>query len=215
MAERLLDATTGVHQAAALVGNGHRRSLASGKMRFELIGEMMDIDHRRFDIGSCQRVQAVIDQRLAAHFHQWFRCLVGNRLHPHAEPGGEHHALPDGRSTCLIAIVEFCFMLRHVGFSTLVLSPQFRGLDVVSLVYGCTFHHFLCHGRDNRFSLMRSRFCRTSPQTIAGNLQGPGGQNCEPSSPASGVDGEDSRACRRVRPGERKCQGSWSSVGPP
>ncbi len=54
-------------------------------------GEIVDVDHRLFDAGRLQMVEAMIDQGGAADRDQGLRPCRGQRAHTLAEAGGHHH----------------------------------------------------------------------------------------------------------------------------
>ena len=60
-------------------------------MPLDLLGQMMDVDHRALDAGLGEPVEHVVDQRLAGDRHQRLRHAIGERAHAQAEAGGEHH----------------------------------------------------------------------------------------------------------------------------
>ena len=64
---------------------------AAGEVALDLVGEMMDVDHRALDALLGEPVEHVVDQRLAADRDQRLGQLAVERPHARAEPGGEHH----------------------------------------------------------------------------------------------------------------------------
>jgi len=60
-------------------------------MRFDLIGEMMDIDDGRLDARCGAVVQRVIDQAPAGDLNQWLGRLQRQRPHARAQPRRKHH----------------------------------------------------------------------------------------------------------------------------
>ena len=63
--QRLDHAAAGVEQEAALVGDHDARLFALGEVPFDLVGEVMHVDHRGFDAGGGELVEHMVDQRLA------------------------------------------------------------------------------------------------------------------------------------------------------
>ena len=69
-------------------------AFAARDVGFELIGEVMHVDHRRLDAGRRQPVEHVIEQRPARERHQRLRHAQGQRPHALALAGGQHHRRP-------------------------------------------------------------------------------------------------------------------------
>ena len=61
------------------------------EVRFQPVGEGVDIDHRALDPGLGQPVEHVVDQGLAGDLDQGLGPVVGQRPHAGAEAGGQHH----------------------------------------------------------------------------------------------------------------------------
>ena len=80
--QRLGDAAAGAEQFAALVGDHDVWPLPRREMTLQNIGEMVHVDDGAFHAGIGQTVERIIDQRLAADFHQrlWDVAVIG----PHA-----------------------------------------------------------------------------------------------------------------------------------
>ena len=92
--QRMDDAAARIEQLRPFVGNDDSRRDPSCQMRLDLVGEIMDIDDRRLNVGACQGVQRVIDQCLAANPHQRLGYALGDRPHPLAKAGGKQHRMP-------------------------------------------------------------------------------------------------------------------------
>ena len=74
-------------------------------MGFQRVGKIVNVDD---DIPNSRRAQAVedvIEQRLAAHLHQWLRPRCGERAHALAEAGGHDHR-------------GMRYLYRHLGAQT-------------------------------------------------------------------------------------------------
>ena len=85
--ERLDDAAAGIEQSSPLIGDddlGRRLAPCPG---FDLFGQMVDIDNGAFAMRRAQAVEAIVDDCLAVHLDERLRQAVGERAHPHAEPG--------------------------------------------------------------------------------------------------------------------------------
>ena len=89
--DRLLQAAAGLQRFGALVGDQDARGLARRQMRFELVGEGMNIDHGGLDPRIDQTVKRVVDQGAAGNHDQGLGPVVGQGPHAHAEAGGQHH----------------------------------------------------------------------------------------------------------------------------
>jgi hypothetical protein len=85
-----------IHQALTLVGNDDLKSFDGRQMSLHLVGMMVDIDHHGRHAGFLQRIERIIDHRLAADLHQGFGRRLGYGSHPRAETGREYHGLGDG-----------------------------------------------------------------------------------------------------------------------
>ena len=92
----------GIQQRCPLVGNDDPGPASVLQMRFHLIGEMVDVDRRRLDPGAFDRIERIVDHRLAGDAHQRFRYGIGNGAQAGAEPRGEHHGILDRHRQHLI-----------------------------------------------------------------------------------------------------------------
>jgi hypothetical protein len=90
-------AAAGLQQHVAFVGNDDVRLASTLQMGLQPVGEGVDVDHRPGDALLQKAVQHVIDQHAAANLHQRLGPVVGQRSHPRAETGGQHHGR-DGRA---------------------------------------------------------------------------------------------------------------------
>ena len=89
---RLDQPSAGFEQQCALVGDGDGEFIGLGReMGFELIGEIVDVDHQLADARGAEPVEDVVDQWLAVELHQRLGMMVGQRAHPLAEAGGHDH----------------------------------------------------------------------------------------------------------------------------
>ena len=73
-------------------------------MGFERVGKIVDIDYRAPHAGFGQPVKRMVDERLACHPHQRLGLACGERAHPLAEPGGEHHCGVGGKRDAVHAV---------------------------------------------------------------------------------------------------------------
>ena len=90
--QRLGDAAAGFEQLLAFVREVDPGRRFSGlHRRFDLVGEIMGVDHRVFDAGSSDAIQGAIEQALAGHLDQRFGAGGRERPHALAQPGGHHH----------------------------------------------------------------------------------------------------------------------------
>src|SRR3546814_3224763 len=64
-------------------------------MRFERVGEIMDVDDDMADARRLDPVEAVVDQRLARDAYQRLGPRRGQRPHPLAQPRRHHHRALD------------------------------------------------------------------------------------------------------------------------
>src|SRR5262245_3427390 len=96
--QRLLNAAPSVEQDSALIGDENLRRLALPvqDVSFELIGEIVDVDHRRLDAGLHEPVEHMIDQWPAGKRYERLWHTQGQRAHALAESGSKHH-----RGLCL------------------------------------------------------------------------------------------------------------------
>lgn len=88
--------TAGVHQASGLVGYHDLQSLTSLEISSHLIRMMMNIDCDPVDPCGDQKVEHIVEHRLATNLHQRLRGVVGNRAHAGSKPRCEHHGLFNG-----------------------------------------------------------------------------------------------------------------------
>ncbi len=80
------------HEQRPLVGNDDLQAmLAAGEVRFDRIGEIMDVDHRLPHAGGAQMLEHMVEQRLAGDLDQRLGPGRGQRPHPLAQPGGHDH----------------------------------------------------------------------------------------------------------------------------
>ena len=86
-----LDPAALVEKLAALVRNDDPRTLAIGEMRFDPVGEPVDVDDRRLDAVLGQPIETMVDQRPSADLDQRLRQRLGDRAHALAETRSEHH----------------------------------------------------------------------------------------------------------------------------
>ena len=63
----------------------------SGEMRFDGIGEIMDVDDRLLDPGIAEPIEDVIEQGAARNLYERLGRGRRQRPHPLAEPGGHYH----------------------------------------------------------------------------------------------------------------------------
>ena len=89
--QRLSDSAARPEQQSALVGDRNPRPHSLSQVADELFGEVMHVDDGFFDARLREPVEHMVYERLAGHFHQRLRHRVGQRTHPRAEPGGQHH----------------------------------------------------------------------------------------------------------------------------
>ena len=122
LGQRLDHAAAGVEQLGALVGDHDLRPRARGEMPFDLVGEVMHVDHGALDAGLGQPVEHVVDQRLAGDLHQRLRHRVGDRPHALAEAGGEHH----GAAGSMLALSP-SLLAQPSSFGTLTLYQALSG----------------------------------------------------------------------------------------
>ena len=88
-------AAAGLQQQRALVGNGDvEPEIAVRHMRLDRFGQIMDVDHRPLDARVLQFLEHMVDQRLAGDLDQRLGPARGQRPHPFAQPGGQHHRRP-------------------------------------------------------------------------------------------------------------------------
>jgi hypothetical protein len=97
--QRVDKATTGFEQLAALVRNGDLEPVVAPlHMRFERIGEIMDIDHRALHASGGKMPEDMVEQGRPRDLDQRFGPRRGQRTHPLAEAGRHHHrGAGDGR----------------------------------------------------------------------------------------------------------------------
>jgi hypothetical protein len=88
--KRLGGSAAGTEELFALIGDDHFRPFARSKMRFELIGEMMEIDDRRTHVSRRQAIEHMVDQGPAHDLDQRLRPAIGERPHARAEARREH-----------------------------------------------------------------------------------------------------------------------------
>jgi hypothetical protein len=74
-------------------------------MPFDLVGEVMHIDHRAFDAGVRQPVKHMVEQGFARDPHQRLRHCVGERAHAVAEAGGQNHGIARRRRIHIFLII--------------------------------------------------------------------------------------------------------------
>ena len=60
-------------------------------MRLDLLGQVMHVDHDALHARPRERIEQPVDQRLTTHLEQRLRRVVGQRTHPRAEAGRQHH----------------------------------------------------------------------------------------------------------------------------
>ena len=90
--QRLDQPAAGIAQQFALIRNGHLEIAGmGGKVGFNLIGQVVDIDHDSPDPGFTQLIEHVIDQRRSRHFDQRLGAVGGQRHHPRALARGHDH----------------------------------------------------------------------------------------------------------------------------
>ena len=89
--QRPNDAAAGIKQPVALVGDDDLGPRSAGQMSDHLVGQIVHIDHRSGHPRPFQAVQAPIEQGLAGDRDQRLGPVVGQRPHPLAEPGRQHH----------------------------------------------------------------------------------------------------------------------------
>jgi hypothetical protein len=91
--QRLGHAAARVEQHAALVGDEDARALAVAvlDMRFELVGEVVHVDHRGLDARRRQPVEHMIDQRTPGERDERLRRGQRERAHALALARGENH----------------------------------------------------------------------------------------------------------------------------
>ena len=73
------------------VGNHDLWLTTGGEVPFQLIGEVMNVDHRLLDAGGRDAIEHVVDERPPADAHERLRDRVGDRPHALPDAGGEHH----------------------------------------------------------------------------------------------------------------------------
>ncbi len=103
--QRLPDAAAGLEQLG-LFGNRDARGVSGAETAFaemgdDLLGSVMRIDDDRIDAGGDQTIDCMIEKGAAANAHEGLRHAVGDRPHPFAEAGGQHHSR-DGRAHALL-----------------------------------------------------------------------------------------------------------------
>ena len=82
----------GLHQQVALVGDHHLKPVrAARQMRFERVGEIMDVDDDLLDARHAQLLEHMVEQRLAVDLDQRLGLGRGQRTHALAQPGGHDH----------------------------------------------------------------------------------------------------------------------------
>ena len=64
-------------------------------MSFYLFGKITDIDRNPPQIDLCQLIEIIINQRLAAYFHQRLGTVIGQIFHPHPAPCCQQKSLID------------------------------------------------------------------------------------------------------------------------
>ena len=69
------------------------RPLPARQMTLDLVGQVMDIDHRALDADGREPVEHVVDQRLVADLDQRLRDRAVERPHPRAKAGRKHHGV--------------------------------------------------------------------------------------------------------------------------
>ncbi len=82
--QRLSHAAAGAEQQAAFVRDGDPRHFARCDVTFDLLGEVMDIDHCALDAGLRQSVERVVDERPACDLDQRLWPALGERAHARA-----------------------------------------------------------------------------------------------------------------------------------
>ena len=68
-----------------------RGARRAGKMAFDLVGEIVDVDDGGLDPGRGQPVEHVVEQRLAADGDERLRHALGERAHADAVAGRQDH----------------------------------------------------------------------------------------------------------------------------
>ena len=89
--QRLDHAAAGIEQHAALVGDDDLRLAAPRQVTFDLVGEVVDVDHNRVDAPGRQPVKHMIKERLPTDLDQRLRLGVRQGTHTRAESGRQHH----------------------------------------------------------------------------------------------------------------------------
>ena len=89
--QRLSDSAARPEQQSALVGDRNPRPQPLSQMLDKLFGEVMHVDDGFFDARLREPIEHMVDERFAGDLHQRLRHRVGQRAHPRAESGGQHH----------------------------------------------------------------------------------------------------------------------------
>ena len=120
--QRMLDAAAGFQRLGAFVGNDQARQDPCGvarlQMRFQAVGEGVDVDHRDLDTDLRQAIEHMVDQRPAADLDQRLGPVVGQGAHTGAQTGGQHHGdfwRAHGRASAGTCRSNQAFMPARVG----------------------------------------------------------------------------------------------------
>jgi hypothetical protein len=92
MGRRLDHPTASFEQQPPLVTDPDVEILSPGlEVRFQRVGQIVDVDDDLRHAGGTEPVEHMIDQRLSRHLDQRFRPSRGERTHPLAQPGRHDH----------------------------------------------------------------------------------------------------------------------------
>ena len=94
--QRLDDAAAGAEQHVVFFREADLHVAALGKMRLQLLGVIMHVDDDHRHARLHQAIDGMIDQRLAAHFHERLRAIERQGAHARAEAGRHDHRARDG-----------------------------------------------------------------------------------------------------------------------
>ena len=89
--QSLDDTAAGIEEFLALIGNDDLGRGVSLRPGFDLIGEVMDIDHDRLAACFAKPRETIFDERHALDGHQRLGLAIGQRLHALAEARRHHH----------------------------------------------------------------------------------------------------------------------------
>ncbi len=89
--QRLDDTAAGIEQLRPFVRDDDAGRPPRSEMAFDLLGEVMDVDHGGLDPGRGQPVEHVVEQWLSADRDERLRHALSDGTHADAVAGGQNH----------------------------------------------------------------------------------------------------------------------------